>query len=96
MHCGHKIPQVRIDASIIVDITSQMQNVCLVVVFADILYWHIPIKELVKLHVTLPIVIDRALPQISFSAIVQIKLASLLKREGVFPHHFHLFHDKTS
>jgi hypothetical protein len=96
MHCGHKIPQVRVDASVIVDVTSQMQNVRLVVIFADIFYWHIPIKKLVKLHITLPIVIDSALPQISFSAIVQVKFASFLKREGIFPQHFHLFHDKTS
>ena len=49
MHCGHKIPQVRVDTSVIVDVTSQMQNVRLVVVFADILNWHIPIKKLIKL-----------------------------------------------
>jgi ABC-type sulfate transport system permease component len=96
MHCSYKIPQVRVDASVIVDVTSQVQNVRLVVVFADILDWHIPIKKLVKLVVTLPIVIDCSLSQIALSAIVQVKLATLFESEGIVPHHFHLFHDKTS
>jgi hypothetical protein len=40
--------------------------------------------------------IDRAFAQIPLTTIFQILVAALLKREGAFPHHFHLFHDKTS
>ena len=51
----------------------------------------IPIKKIVKLFVTLPIVIDFSLSQIALSAIVQVKFATLFESEGIVPRHFHLF-----
>ena len=53
------------------------------------------VKEFVKLNVTLPIMIDRSLPQISLAAVVQVKVATFFKREGIFLLHFNLFHFKN-
>ena len=90
-----KIAQIRVDTSIVINVTLQIDDELFVFLSTNRTNWHISVKILKKLNVTLPIVIDRSLPQISLPTIVQIKVATLFKREGIFLLHFHLFHTQN-